>query len=224
MSNTNPFAAALGSAQGNKSSKSFTETLGEQGLGNFDAQNMNERVFENTPFGSDGGFKQPGDMGFPSLDTNRQQQELIKKQEYDRKRLELHRKVNPVDQKDVFSARQEATKKKIDDLRKQLRNLAKEIKKFHKEIDITLMGRVTDVGFDGIGDENFFDKLRAFIILLTQRVRSAQTWAKQMNAKAKKKAKRGKGLGKKMAESSGFEQRATMEEFYNNERGDNWGE
>ena len=87
------------------------------------------------------------------------------------------------------------------------------------------MGQATNSGLDGIGDESFYDKLRAFIILLTQRVRSARTWAKQHNRKkSKKAAKRGKGLGKQMAESSGFEQRANMEQFFNNERGDNWGE
>ena len=86
------------------------------------------------------------------------------------------------------------------------------------------MGKATNSGLDGTGDENFFDRLRAFIILLTQKVRSARTWAQQQNVKKKKVAKRAKGLGKQMAETSGYEQRANMDQFFNSERGDNFGE
>ncbi|GIK83575.1 MAG: hypothetical protein BroJett025_01970 [Patescibacteria group bacterium] len=234
MSNKNPFAAALGSTGGNKSSRSFTEALSSTSgrAGSFNSQNSNP--FENNPFntlnnsyldqygGTNGPMQNFG--GSNEFGAMQKQQEELKKQEYEKKRLELHKKVNPVDAKDVFDAREEATKKKIDQIRKDLKNLAKEIKKFHKEIDITLMGRVTNTGFEGIGDENFFDRLRAFIILLTQRVRSARTWAKQAQAKKKKVAKRAKGLGKQMSESSGFEQRANMDQFFNSERGDNFGE
>lgn len=231
MANKNPFAAALGATSGQKSSRSFTEALGNTSSGvSFNPTQNNNNFLENNfpnldQFGGTNGPMQNFGGGFGSeFDDFKQQQEDLKKQEYERKRLELHKKINPVDEKELFNAREKATKKKIDDIRKQLKNLAREISKFHKEIDITLMGRVTNTGFDGIGDENFFDRLRAFIILLTQRVRSARTWAKQQNTKKKKMAKRAKGLGKQMSESSGFEQRANMEQFFNSERGDNWGE
>lgn len=233
MSNKNPFAAALGATGGQKSSRSFTEALnstsGNSGLNN---QNKLNSLFPNNQFPENnfGNFGQTNDplsnydQFGSNFDNFRKQQEDLKKQEYERKRLELHKKINPVDTKDIFNAREEATKKKIDQIRKDLKNLAKEIKKFHKEIDIVLMGRVTNPGLEGTGDENFFDKLRAFIILLTQKVRSARTWAQQANAKKKKMAKRAKGLGKQMAESSGYEQRANMDQFFNSERGDNFGE
>lgn len=232
MTNTNPFAAALGATGGQKSSRNFTEALGSTSgrAGVNSSTTSHNQSLENNPFANMnqfGGANQSaqGFGGFNSeFNSFQKQQEDLKKQEYERKRLELHKKVNPVDTKELFNAREEATKKKIDQIRKDLKNLAKEIKKFHKEIDITLMGRVTNTGFEGIGDENFFDKLRAFIILLTQKVRSARTWAKQQNAKKKKMAKRAKGLGKKMAESSGYEQRASMDQFFNSERGDNMGE
>lgn len=226
MSNKNPFATALGSAGGNKSSRSFTEALGNTSGGSPASKNPFDRNhFPNLDqFGGTNGPMQ--DFGGQTSEFNsfQQQQEELRKQEYEQKRLELHKKVNPVDVKELFNAREEATKKKIDQIRKDLRNLAKEIKKFQKQIDITLMGRVTNPGQEGIGDENFFDQLRAFILLLTQRVRSARTWAQQSSNKKKKMAKRAKGLGKQMAESSGFEQRANMEQFFNSERGDNWGE
>jgi hypothetical protein len=231
MSNKNPFAAALSAAGGQKSSRNFTEALGNTSGGSQPVgptKNMNP--FLDSNFGN---LDQFGDLagGMPNFGQPnnefanfQKQQEELKQKEYEQKRLELHKKINPVDAKDIFNAREEATKKKIDTIRKDLKNLALEIKKFHKEIDITLMGRVTNTGLDGIGDENFFDQLRSFIILLTQRVRSARTWAKQANAKKKKMARHAKGLGKQMAESSGFEQRASMDQFFNSERGDNWGE
>lgn len=235
MANKNPFATALGSAKGQQSSRTFTEALGSSSGGasssaaNFSSE---QHQFPNLPnldqYGGTNGPKQDfSNWNQPQSEfaQQRQLEEQKKKAEYDRKRAELHKKINPVDTLELFNAREEQTKKKIERIRKDLKNLAREISKFHKEIDITLMGRVTNTGLDGIGDENFFDKLRAFIILLTQRVRSARTWAQQQKKKsAKKRAKRGKGLGKEMAHSSGFEQRANMEEFFNNERGDNWGE
>lgn len=231
MANQNPFAAALGATGSNQSSRNFTEALGNTSGGSRPVPaNSKNQILENNPFasldqfgGTNGPIQDFG--GFNSEFGNlKKQQEELKKKEYEQKRLEVHNRVNPVDAKDLFNAREEATKKKIDQIRKDLKNLAKEIRKFHKEIDITLMGRITNTGLEGIGDENFFDRLRAFIILLTQRVRSAATWAKQQKAKSKKMANRAKGLGKQVSESSGFEQRASMEQFFNSERGDNWGE
>lgn len=215
----NNFAAALSGTkpQGSASKKgpaSFAEALsGGSGSMPFHQNNSPDNDI----------FNQHNETGFSqnSLDF---QSEQLKRQEYERKRLELHKKVNPVDQKDIFDAREKATKKKIESIRKELKVLSSEIKKFHKEIDIVLMGRVTNPGLEGTGDENFYDKLRAFIILMTQRVRSARSWAQQTQKKNNKKAKKGKGLGKQMVESSGFEQRGNMEQFFNNERGDNWGE
>lgn len=237
MANKNPFAAALGSTGGSKSSRPFSEALANSSNGGASGFNPspNNSLLENNPFGNNSHFDQFGGMGGTGqqpdfggynsgFDSFQKQQEDLKKQEYERKRLELHKKVNPVDAKDVFDARENATKKKIEQIRKELRKLAHEIKKFHKEIDIVLMGKATNSGLDGTGDENFFDRLRAFIILLTQKVRSARTWAQQQNAKKKKVAKRAKGLGKQMSESSGFEQRANMDQFFNSERGDNFGE
>jgi hypothetical protein len=241
MSNKNPFAAALGATGSNQTSRSFTEALSNasNNSGGFNPANS-KSILENNPFGDSinplnfdqfGGTSNPMQdfSGFPGgfpggMDSMRKQQDELKKQEHERKRLELHNKVNPVDTKDLFDARREQTKKKIEQIRKDLKNLALEIKKFNKDIDIVLMGKATNSGLEGIGDENFFDKLRAFIILLTQRVRSARTWAQQAQNKKKKIAAKGKGLGKQMAESKGFEQRANMEQFFNSERGDNFGE
>jgi len=240
MANKNPFAAALGATGNKQSGRTFTEALSNASSGSSGYNPANARsILENNPFGDSinspgldqfGGTNGPmqdfgGFDGFPgSMDPMKKQEDELKKQEFERKRLELHNKVNPVDSKDLFDARREQTKNKIEQIRKELKNLALEIKKFNKDVDIVLMGKATNSGLDGIGDENFFDRLRTFIILLTQRVRSARTWAQQAATKKKKIAARGKGLGKQMAESSGFEQRANMEEFFNSERGDNFGE
>jgi hypothetical protein len=220
MANKNPFASALGSTGGNKSNGNFIEALrNTSGSSSSAAENANSMLQNNSFTGLD----QFGDQN-SEFDQFQQYQEDLKKQEYDKKRLELHKRINPVDAHELFNARENATKNKIENIRKELKNLAREITKFHKEIDITLMGRATNSGLDGIGDESFFDKLRAFILLLTQKVRSARTWAQQNSKKKKKMAKRAKGLGKQMSESSGAEQRSKMEQHFNHERGDNWGE
>lgn len=224
MSTVNPFAQALGNTSVGKSSSAFTEALSQAGgQGQWGSNFTDKQSFDSKQYGTNNTFHQP-DSDFSFEDPFLKQQKQAEQQEYERKRLVLHNKINPVDQRDIFDQREKATQKRIDELRKDLRKLSKEIRGLYKDIEITLMGNVTNTGMTGIGQESFFEKLRNFIMLLTKKVRSARTWAQTAKAKSKKKGRGNKGLGEKMNTSSGHEQRAAMDEFFNSERGDNMGE
>ncbi|MBU0576159.1 hypothetical protein KJ707_01355 [Patescibacteria group bacterium] len=117
----------------------------------------------------------------------KKQEDTLKKEQ---KRAELHRKlhdqINPVDQAEVFSGYKERTKKELNEVRKELKKLALEISKFYKEVDIQTTQEITDQGVEGLGLKSFFKNLKAWIILLTQQVRSARTWMRQQQARANK--------------------------------------
>jgi vacuolar-type H+-ATPase subunit I/STV1 len=115
-----------------------------------------------------------------------QEQELKKRQ----MREKLHKMVNPVEQSEIFSAKEAQRKKEIEEIRKELKKLAEEIAKFYQEVDITLTQNVASPGQEGTYHQNFFKKLKEFIIMLRQQVRSARTWARQMQAKQKKRGPR----------------------------------
>lgn len=131
----------------------------------------------------------------PLFDAGEHQKQLEEQQEQLKKkqmREKLHRMVNPVEQTDIYNAREEQRKKEINEVRKELKALAEEIAKFYKEVDITLTQDVAAPGQSGTYHQNFFAKLKEFIQMLRQRVSSARTWARQ--AKRKKKKRRGYGL------------------------------
>ena len=123
----------------------------------------------------------------------RQAEEMQRQQELAALRKKLHDKVNPVDQTDVFSAREAEVKKQIEELKKELRAMTREVQDFHKEVELTLMTETAEPGMALQGNYfvNFFHMLRQWIALLRQHVRSARTWAQQAKSKAKKKPKRG---------------------------------
>jgi hypothetical protein len=125
------------------------------------------------------------------LVQQRQMEEMQRQQELAALRRRLHDKVNPVDQTDLFSAREAEVKKQIEELKKELKAMSREIQEFHKEVDLTLMTETVDPGVQGNYFVNFFHQLRQWIALLRQHVRSARTWAQQGKMKAKKKPKRG---------------------------------
>ncbi len=121
------------------------------------------------------------------------QRELKAKQKKEMLRQKLHDQVNPVDQIDIFNAREQKVKKEIEEVRKELKLLAREIAKLHKEVDIAVTQEVVNPGQEGQYYFNFFAQLRRFIMMLRAKVKSARTWTKQMKAKQKKQ-KRGPGL------------------------------
>lgn len=135
--------------------------------------------------GLDGGLGGLG--GTVGKTPEQQQRELEEERKKKELRAKLHKKVNPVEQTEIFNAREERVKKEIDKVRKELRELAAEIAMFYKEVDITLQQNVASPGQTGTYHLNFFQKLRQFIIFLKQKVHSARSWAKQMKAKQRKK-------------------------------------
>jgi hypothetical protein len=155
-------------------------------------------------------------------DLERQREEMERKQKYEQQRRELHKKVNPVEQTEVFNAREAEVEKKIESLRQELKLLAKDVKEFNKEIDMTLMDEVKNPGMEGTYYINFFEKLKKFIILMRKKIKSARTWARQMSSKQKKK-KRKKGPGLAMEGASKSEKTSTVHQMMNGEVGGTYG-
>lgn len=143
-------------------------------------------------------FARTGGQGFNQNSNSpeaiaKTQKELKAKQKGEILRQKLHDQINPVDQIDVFNAREQQVKKEIEQVRKELKLLTGEIAKLNKEVDIAVTQEVVNPGQEGQYYLNFFAQLRRFIMMLRAKVKSARTWAKQMRAK-KKKLKRGPGL------------------------------
>lgn len=177
-SGMNPFAKAL-VEHGSRSDKNSSQTKS-------DSQLFSEALAKTGGnLGKDNGNK----------DLEKQQKELKKQQENELLRKKLHDKVNPVDNHDIFEARKERELKEIDQLRKEVALLMADIGSLQKEAEVTLMTQVVDPGQEGSYFKNFFIKLRSFIMLLRQKVKSARTWAKQMQSRKKKMSKkRGGGM------------------------------
>jgi len=187
----NPFAKALAEVEKRgpqAGSNSFagldqSQSLYNSALANNLSNNLDQGSIDQNslnPLSQDGSI-------FNSANQQKQleqQQETLKKQQM---REKLHRMINPVEQTDIFSAREEKRKKDINKIREELKALAEEIAKFYKEIDITLTQDVVSPGQSGVYHENFFEKLREFIRMLRQRISSARTWARQAQRKKKKK-------------------------------------
>jgi hypothetical protein len=169
----NPFARAL------------AEARGAQGSGDdFSQLNANR-----SPQPSDGFSNETSGMN-----PEEQQRLQAEKMRRERLRQQLHRQVNPVENRDVFNAREAQVKKQIDEIRYELKLLSKEVVTFEKDIDMTLMANVAEPGQAGTYYFNFFQKLREFIALLRKKIHSARTWATTMNSKKKKKGKNSPGL------------------------------
>lgn len=183
-------------------------------------------------------FAGQANSGFPSPDSansfgnmgdmmNQQDPDALRKSqeqarlEQERRLLQkrLHDKVNPVDQTDIFNAREEQVKKQIEELRKELRAMTSEVKAFYKEVDITLMTETVEPGLSGTYFINFFHQLRQFIALLRQKIRSARTWLNAAKSKQKKKPKRG-GI---LIEGSQHEQTTSIFDTMHHERNATYG-
>jgi hypothetical protein len=145
-------------------------------------------------------------------EQQRQQAEQLKRE---RLRMQLHKQVNPVEQTDVFNAREQQVKKQIDDIRHELKLLVNEVQAFNQEIDISIMSNVGSPGQDGKYYITFFQKLRELIMLLRKKVHSARTWATTFNSKKKKRKKGAVGLD---IAGKSYEQTATVYDRMHHER------
>lgn len=183
----NPFAKALAETErsfsGNQpktpATNPFSEALARTG-GNLDGITQNN---------SDMANQSPSPQ-----DLEKQRLEMEKQQKKEALRRKLHDQVNPVSLKDVYDSKEKRVKEELEKTRKELKLLAQEIAKLRMDVDIAAMKEVVNPGQDGTYYVNFFHQLRAFIILLRKKVKSARTWMNQMNSKKKKK-KRGKKPG-----------------------------
>lgn len=147
-----------------------------------------------------------------------EEQNRIKKEAL---RKKLHDQVNPVETFDIFNAKEERVKEQIEMTRKEIEGLANDLKKLHKEIDIEASKVVVKPGTEGTYYESYFQKLRNFIMLLRQKVKSANTWMKQANAK-KAKRKRSKRPGLEVGGAQ-HEQTKTVFDMMNHERSSTYG-
>ncbi len=184
--------------------------------------------------GQSGSKSEPGFPGFPSMDglnslnqfggSQFDQEALIAEQQEkakkERLRRQLHDQINPVDSTRIFDARQKQVKEEIDKLRHELKALSQEVSAFHKEIELTLMTEVgSHPGMDGKYYLNFFQQLRAFIMLLRQKIKSARTWASAAGQKKKKKMV-GAGI---VIDGAAHEQTKSVYDMMHHERSNAYG-
>jgi len=176
------------------------------------------------PFGSDllgsNGVDPLSPFGGADFDKNALIWEQQMKAKKERERKRLHDEINPVDSTKLFDARQEQVKDEIDKLRRDLQELSREVGAFNKEIELTLLTEVgSHPGMEGKYYLNFFQQLRAFIMLLRQKIRSARTWA---NAAGQKKKKKMQGAGI-VIEGSSHEQTKSVFDMMHHERSNAYG-
>ena len=149
-----------------------------------------------------------------------QQAEFAERQKREALRKKLHDQINPVDARDIFSAREKQVAREIDELRKELRLLVGDVAKFNKEVELTLMTEVVDPGQQGKYFLSFFQQLRAFIMLLRQKIKSARTWSSAFNQKSKKKNRKTGGM---VIEGNSYEQTTTVQDQMHHERSSSYG-
>lgn len=139
-------------------------------------------------------FDQQSNPYTPSWEQDWAERQRQKAEEQTKKealRKKLHDRINPVDTRDVFNARENQVRKEIEEVRHELKLLAQELAGLHDEVEISLMSNPANPGTSGKYYLNFFQKLRAWIMMLRQKIHNARTWATQANNKKAKSKKRG---------------------------------
>ena len=154
-----------------------------------------------------------GEQNQLGMDQSEQQRQLLEKQKKERLRAQLHRQINPVEERDIFNAREQQVKKQIDEVRYELKLLSKELEGFEKDVEISIMSNVPSPGDEGKYYFSFFQKLKQFIILLRNKIHSARTWATTFSAKKKKR----QAMGMEISGKS-YEQTATVFDRMHHER------
>jgi len=120
--------------------------------------------------------------------SKQQQFEARQQEQKEILRRKLHDRVNPTSVYELFSSREEETKKELEKTRQELELLISEFKETAAEIDLALSSEIVAPGSDGGSYfRNFFHHLREMIMLLRQKVSSARSWAKQAHVKSNKK-------------------------------------
>lgn len=199
---TNPFARALAEQE-----KASTNTKKQPGANE-------ENLFSEALAKAGGQF--PDNLDFNPEDLLRQQEEMEELRKKAEMRKKLHDQVNPADQTEIFNQEKIRTQKELEEVRKELKVLAKEISMFYKEVDIQTTQTVTQQGVSGgVGLKTYFQKLKEFIRLLTQKVKSARTWMQQQNSK---KARSRKIRGGVMLDGGGAQESKAVFDMMHHER------
>jgi hypothetical protein len=198
----------------------FARALAETEQGAYSQQQPQENT---SPF-SDALARTGGQFGDLSNgispDVLKQQEEAVKKErQREALRKKLHDQVNPTETTALFDAREREVKREIDQLRAELKLLVKDVATFEREVEMTLMTEVVSPGQTGSYFINFFHKLRSFIMLLRQKIKSANTWLKASNGKKKKKSKQ---PGLQIAGLS-HEKTSTVQDMMHHERSSTYG-
>lgn len=192
-----PLGDAPQTSQQNQNSL-FGEALARAGgnlnsLDNFqDQSNQSSDATRNTNFAHALGGNNTANS---AEDQQKRVEEERKKAQKEALRKKLHDQINPVETHDIFDAKQRRVTEDLEATRREIKQLASEISKLHRDLDIAASQAIVTPGDDGIYYASFFQKLRSFIMLLRQKVKSARSWAQQANAKkAKKKHTKTPGL------------------------------
>lgn len=155
-------------------------------------------------------------------EQKRRMEEEKKRQQKEALRKKLHDQINPVDTHDVFSAKEKKVAEELEATRKEIKQLASEIQKLHRDLDIAASQTIVTPGDDGAYYVSFFQKLRSFIMLLRQKVKSARSWAQQANAKKAKKKKQSKKPGLEIGGAKQEQSKAVFD-MMNHERSNAYG-
>ena len=110
--------------------------------------------------------------------------ELKKSKELESKRIEQFHRARNKEWAGVYSAKQKQTERKIEEIRKQLKNLIKQVKQF--ELNIT-QAIATETPQPGEYHMSFFDHIRTVIELLKKNITEANSWLSLYSQRAKKK-------------------------------------
>lgn len=163
---------------------SLLENEKKSSLSSTDQNKPDSNSFANALLNSSGRMEDEND---PDA-LRKKQEELLLQQKKEALRKKLHDKVNPVDAYDLFSAKEEKSKRELNEVRKELELLVADVKELGQEIEAAVTQDVVAPGIDGGSYyTNFFHQLRQLIMLLRQKVSSAKSWAQQMQGKSKKK-------------------------------------
>ena len=148
------------------------------------------------------------------------QQNAEKQKRLEMMRRKLHEQINPVNEQQVFAAREEEVKAEIDKLRQELKGLARDVVAFDKEVELTLMTQVAEPR-SGKYFFNFLHKLRLWIMSLRMKVQKAASWATTISGKNTKKRKHfGAGI---MVDGNSFEQTKSIFDTMHHERSMTYG-
>ena len=175
----NPFARAL--AETEKSTDFQPNSSSSTGLDAFREALMKAQ-------GGDASSKATAGLGDMQSEDyfEQQKEEMRRQQERAMLRKKLHDRVNPVDTQALFDARDKQVKDQIDKIRHELKMLSGEVTSLNKEVELTLMTKISDPGEKGAYYLTFFDQLRSLIQLLRKNVKSASTWLQSHKGKQKK--------------------------------------